>query len=300
MAAVQNILIYDVVAEPFYGVSLGAERERDIHLRRVADILGRANAINPIGLSNARKPQDRVAARCNHFAVLLISALRQRGVPARARPGFADYFNSGRYEDHWVVEYLDSGTGEWRYADPQFDAVWCRMLGIRHRVADVPKDRFLTAAEVWRACRKGLINPSTVGISHVNMYGLFMAAGSLVRDVAALNRVEVLPWDVWGMQPQPSSDLAQEQLAYFDDLAELLMAPDAHLDALHERYRVDAGLKVGGTVFNALLGEPQAIVREDGPTQFGLIDQAGKALRRGPVSRPTSRRSWQSDGKSVG
>lgn len=259
MVAIQNLLIYDVVAKPFYGVDLSLERQMDIHLRRVEDILDRAFGISTAPLTEPRPPRDRIAARCNNFGLLLLGALRQRGIAARARVGFADYFNSGKHEDHWVVEYRDPNSGVWRYADPQFDTVWRERLAISHDIADLPRDRFLTASEVWRACREGRIDPTRAGISHANLYGLSFVAGSLVRDMAALNKVEMLPWDVWGAMPPPDAALSLDQLGYFDDLAELLSDPDATLDTILRRYSGDDGLKVGETVFNALLRKTEKV-----------------------------------------
>jgi hypothetical protein len=43
---------------------------------------------------------------------------------------------------------------------------------------------------------------------------LWFVAGSLVRDVAARNKVELLPWDAWGAQPQPDETLDDDQLAF--------------------------------------------------------------------------------------
>jgi hypothetical protein len=31
------------------------------------------------------------------------------------------------------------------------------------------------------------------------LYGLSLSAGNMIRDLAGLNRMEMLPWDVWGM-----------------------------------------------------------------------------------------------------
>lgn len=262
LAAVQNLLIYDVVAEPFYGVRLDPGRQADIHLRCVADILDRALQIDPAPLNAKRPPRNRVAARCNNFGLVLLAALRLRGIEARARVGFASYFRAGRLEDHWVVEYRTPEGGVWRYADPQFDAVWRERLQIRHDPADIPKSHFLTAAEVWRGCRSGAIDPAIAGISHVKMYGLFFVAGSLVRDLAALNKAELLPWDVWGAQPQPFAELSDAQLAYFDALAALLIDPDRQMDALRDRYAHDDGLRVGDTVCNALLRRSERVFRK--------------------------------------
>jgi hypothetical protein len=73
------------------------------------------------------------------------------------------------------------------------------------------------------------------------MHGLWFIAGNLVRDVAALNNREMLPWDVWGAMRRQDSEL---DLAFFDR--------DAHVDELSALY-CDERVSVPGTVFNAEL-----------------------------------------------
>jgi hypothetical protein len=43
-----------------------------------------------------------------------------------------------------------------------------------------------------------------------------------VRDVAALNKMEMLPWDVWGTIPHSDKEINDEQPAFFDLLAALI------------------------------------------------------------------------------
>jgi transglutaminase-like putative cysteine protease len=42
---------------------------------------------------------------------LFVALIRRKGVPARARCGFADYFEPGKHLDHWVGEYWNSDEG---------------------------------------------------------------------------------------------------------------------------------------------------------------------------------------------
>ena len=97
------------------------------------------------------------------------------------------------------------------------------------------------------------------GISFVDLHGLWFVAGSLVREVAALNKVEMLPWDAWGAQPPPDYKLDDEQLAYFDELAEALRDPDASFDSLRRSFASDEGHHVQSTVLNPLLDRPEEV-----------------------------------------
>jgi hypothetical protein len=88
----------------------------------------------------------------------------------------------------------------------------------------------------------------------MDMNGLWFIAGNLVRDVAALNNVEALPWDAWGAMPQPGDAMDEARLAYFDELAALTHDPDAHFEELRQRFESEDGLRVPENVFNAVLG----------------------------------------------
>ena len=84
--------------------------------------------------------------------------------------------------------------------------------------------------------------------------------GDLVRDLAALNKVETLPWDVWGAMPGPDAPLRDDQLALFDRLlAALTQKPDASFAEVRGLYEDDGRLRVPGTVFNSLLQRQEAI-----------------------------------------
>jgi hypothetical protein len=114
---------------------------------------------------------------------------------------------------------------------------------------DVPRDRFIVAHDAWQRCRTGEWDPSNLGISIVPLHGLWFIAGDLIRDAAALNGVESLPWDVWGGMAKIDAALSPEQLAFFDRLAVLTAAPDEHADELRALY-ADERLRIGDTVWN--------------------------------------------------
>jgi hypothetical protein len=83
-------------------------------------------------------------------------------------------------------------------------------IGNASAALDVPRDRFLVAGDAWLQCRAGQADLSRFGIQFAGLRGLWFVAGSIVRDVAALNGAEMLPWDVWGCQPRPGEQLNSE------------------------------------------------------------------------------------------
>jgi Transglutaminase-like superfamily len=256
---IQHLVVYDLVAADFYGFTVPENRQSEIHLRLIEKMVDRLLALDDQTLSVARTVDRRLAGRCRHFMLFLIAMLRAKGIPARARCGFGAYFNPPYFEDHWVCEYWNADEERWILVDPQFDEVWREKLSIKHDVLDVPRDQFLLAADAWDQCRKGEADPSKFGIYFTGLRGLWFIAGSLVRDVAALNKMEMLPWGVWGVQPRPDQPLNDEQRAFFDRLAALTRAPDASFDELRRLYERDDQLRVRATVFNAVLNRSEAI-----------------------------------------
>jgi hypothetical protein len=91
------------------------------------------------------------------------------------------------------------------------------------------------------------------------MNGLWFIAGNLIRDVAGLNKMEMLPWDVWGAMPNPDETLQTDQLAFFDRLAALTHTPDTSFEELRSLYEGDDRLRVPATVFNAVLNRPEVV-----------------------------------------
>ena len=126
--------------------------------------------------------------------VLSCAFLQHRGIAARARCGFASYFDEGSNVDHWVVEHRPDDAASWTRLDPE-------ILGVQI-VAD-PSDlrpgEFLSGGEAWMLCRSGDVDPMRFGVHGVpENFGIGEVRGNVIRDLAALNQVEMLPWDHWG------------------------------------------------------------------------------------------------------
>ena len=69
----------------------------------------------------------------------------------------------------------------------------------------------------------------------------------------------MLPWDVWGAIPQSKRSLEEEELAFFDRLAELTRAGDGSLAELQQLYEFDERLRVPRRVFNAMRGQLEEV-----------------------------------------
>ena len=247
---VQGLLIHEHMTEA-YGVKLPPERHAQAHVRPLEAMLDRIVAADPRPLSAARAPEGRYACVCRSFALLMVALLRSQGVPARARCGFGTYFEKGKGYDHWVAEYWREAEKRWVMVDAQIDDLQRRMFGIAIDTLDVKRDQFLVAGDAWRLCRAGKQDARNFGI--LNMWGYWFIASNVIRDIAALNNREMLPWDVWGAMTQ---DESQVDFALIDRLAELTHDPDRHFDELQALYG-DPRFTVPGTVFNAVLNRPE-------------------------------------------
>lgn len=247
---VQGLLMHEHVA-PAYGLKLSPEQHAQAHVRPVEKMLQAIVARDARPLSAARAEGERQVGVCRHFTLMHVAMLRSLDVPARARCGFGAYFEKGKFVDHWVTEYWNDSARRWILVDPQLDARQRELFKVPFDPLDVPRDQFVVASDGWWLCRSGKADPQAFGI--LDMHGLWFIAGNLVRDVAALNNREMLPWDVWG--PMGRTD-AEIDLALFDRLAALTHDPDAHFDELRVVY--DRQLAVPSTVFNAVLNRPEA------------------------------------------
>lgn len=187
---------------PIYGLEIPAERRQEVQVRPAADMIARACQLDPRPLRESRPPERRLVGICRDFSVLACAMLRHAGVPARARCGFATYFEPDRFIDHWVVEHWDAAGKRWTRLDAQLDDKQRQALALDFDPADVPQDRFLSGGEAWRLCRAGGADPARFGVDR--WWGAWFIRNNVVRDLAALNKVELLPWDRWGLMDERS------------------------------------------------------------------------------------------------
>ena len=257
-AVAQGLLIHEHIA-PAYGVTLPDERRASVHVRPVERLLDLIVAEDDVPLTTARTPDRRLPGNCRHFTVLMVAFLRAQGTPARARCGFGGYFGGGFFEDHWVCEYWNVEQRRWILVDAQIDQTQLGMFEVDFDLLDVPRDRFLVAGDAWARCRAGQDDPDRFGLSFMKEAGYWWIAGNQMRDVAALNNLELLPWDVWGAMPTPEEEIDDGRVALFDRLAELTTVPDASFGELSGLYRQDERIAVRGTVRNVLLNRDEEV-----------------------------------------
>lgn len=253
---VQGLIIHIFWAEQ-YGVQLDATRREEVQLRSVARQLARITELDARPLDQAREPAKRLVGNCRDFSVMLTTILRHQGIPARARCGFGRYFLPNHYEDHWVCEYWNAAQKRWVLVDAQLDALQSRKLAIAFSPLDVPREQFIVGGKAWQLCRSGQADPETFGI--FDMHGLSYVRGNLLRDVASLNKMELLPWDSWGLVIGRHADLSPDDLALLDQVAELTHGDVPELGKMQQLYLNDQRLCVPATIHTYAQGRVQTV-----------------------------------------
>lgn len=259
VAVVQGLLVYDTAAADFYGVELGPEQADAIHERDPARVLELARRLDSRPLEQARPPGRRVGARCDAYSRLTVALLRAAGVPARARCGFASYFVPGWFEDHWVAEFWNADDDRWQVVDAQLDATWRERIGFEGDPFSIAPSEFVPAGTAWQAWRRGDLDADRCGLTSIREHGPHWIAGNLRLDLAALNKVEMLPWDIWGARWEPDAEPGADLLACVDAAAALTGEPDDRFDELRRLYMHDARWRMEGTVFNAERGRFETV-----------------------------------------
>lgn len=219
----QNCLLHIFWAER-YGVHLTDQRKSEVSLRPVWRKLERMQQISPGPLTGLRSAELRLVGNCRDFTLMLTTMLRARGIPARSRCGFGTYFMPGHYEDHWVAEYWHTTEQRWVMVDAQLDALQQEVLHISFNPLDIPAGQFVVGGAAWLMARREQANPASFGIMELS--GMDFIKGDLLRDLLALIKFEVLPWDFWGIVKKEYEQLTTAELALLDHAAEISVAGD--------------------------------------------------------------------------
>jgi hypothetical protein len=274
---VQGLIVHDSWIK-LYGENYTTAHEYPQKTAYMEDLLDKALEIDNSNPAIPRHPRNRVIACCREFATLMCALLRAKGIPARSRCGFAVYFGwNGQFEDHWICEYWNGVR--WVMADPQIDPFqqssvinWSLNTGYgaennkrrskQFNPRDLKPDEFITAGHAWKLCRAGDADPENFGISCPvrpewgidSLYGLWFVRGQLLRDFAALNKIETVPflvrvckgldWKPWRLVALKDSELTTNELSLLDTIAELITDVDVNFNKILEAYSMNSDLAV--------------------------------------------------------
>jgi hypothetical protein len=248
----RDLIIHRLEGEQF-GYAIPQNRlHNDAETRYLDDILRIIIERNDAPLTQQRDVGDRFVGICRDFALLHCSFLRHTGVPARLRSGFADYFGSdGFHFDHMVTEYWDDEQG-WLLNDPQLaDPMIIDTLQVDFDPMNLPRDRFLVAGSAWRAIRAGEADPKTFGLQLPEgpMVGTWFVAGNVRLDLATLNKVETLLWDIWGTEAGRDEEMTDTIYELYDHVSRVA-GDDVSFHTARTLFTENARLRTPKTVLS--------------------------------------------------
>lgn len=216
-------LIVHVAWAASYGIPLDTPMPRET--LPVATRLALIQSALRAPLTTPRLPEQRTFGTCRDYSLMLTAMLRQRAIPARVRCGFATYFTSAPYEDHWICEYWAAAQGRWVRADAQIDERLREQLGVSFDCADLPEQAFLPAGQAWQLARSGSVDPDMFG--HGNDRGWWFLRVNVHRDLLALTNQQTSAWDGWRGSTAESQQLTPSAFATVDRIATASAAVDS-------------------------------------------------------------------------
>jgi excinuclease ABC subunit A len=236
---VQGLLI-SLPWEDAYGLDTSRERHGEIYLRTVPEMLKRILELDSSPLTLKRPPQKRKVSLCRDFAVLLVSILRHRNVPARVRVGFAGYYRSEtpRYWDHRIAEYWNEGLNRWVLVDAMTEKPILERLRFKIDPLNIDiSSQFLLAGDVWQRCRAEKAEPQEFGDSPDDL-GMPPIRYALLHDFDYLNKNELVGFDAWhSLINKPENEVTEEEKALLDEVAEMTNHVDFNINGLRELYQ---------------------------------------------------------------
>ncbi len=202
----------------------------DDTLTTAVAMLAELHRLDGRGLVDDRAAENKIIVTCRYVSILMASILKAKGIPARVRAGNAPYFEEGQSDDHWINQYWDDKQGRWITIDVDGSL----SLVEDFDPYDMPDANFDFPAKAWLDVRAGKVKPDYFyNAAHVG--GLVVVAWSLFYDLHSLMNDE----NIYLHIPAPVRlhefpKLTEEQLNEIDNLAELMLDPDAHFDELQE------------------------------------------------------------------
>ena len=215
-------LIVHVAWATSYGIAPETAMPRET--LPVAERLALTRSVDRASLTALRPPTRRTFGTCRDYALMLTAMLRQRAIPARVRCGFATYFTSAPYEDHWICEYWSAAQPRWVRADPQIDEHLRGKLNIAFDCADLPPDVFLPAGQAWQLARSGKLDADMFG--HGSDRGWWFLRVNVHRDLLALVNRQTSTWDGWRSSTAANKQLSPATFAAVDRIAAACVGAD--------------------------------------------------------------------------
>ena len=264
-ASSRNACFHEVYAvETGIAASNIPPAESDAAQRFVARMLERIYARDSRSLCYPREKHLCFHGTCRDYAILACSIARSLGIPARLRCGFAFYFNPlrGFGDDHWVVEIWSESEGRWKLVDPEVDKTLPQHEPVKIDPLDVPRSEFQVAGTAWRRMREGRSDAMKYGVDSIGINGEWFMAANVIRDLASLNRREMLPFDYWGLAAEIASQqsVTESQRRCIDEVAAVISDESFDFFKLRAIYQQSPSLQVQDPITSWPKGERTTFV----------------------------------------
>lgn len=240
---IQGLLIHPCTLKRLYGLDFPMKRIKDRHLKTIQSIINKIFKLDKDSLLITREPKKRVVDVCRQFSMFLCSVLREKGIPARERCGFATYFINGWFEDHWICEYWNKKEKRWVRVDPQIDDIQIVGLHIDRKIInflDLPKGAFFPAGVLWKLYREGFISGKLEGFSKGEK-GEQYIRGNMLRDFFSLNEIEYTYLEEDSIMSKKK--LNETDLKLLDKISKYTSKPEINFKQLRELFKKNKSLK---------------------------------------------------------
>lgn len=198
-----------------------------------------------------RKIEDKIHVCCRETSILLVAILKAKNIPARTRCGFthsvSEIEGAG---DHWIVEYYNESCKKWILVDPTmcYDQETLDYFGIDYSLTNMPRDKFIFAADAYLGLRKGKYKTEDIYyFSSPKTFGIKAAINELFYDFHSLMNNEILFCQSPKYLKDNNYELNDDEYMELDELARLMLNPDKNFDILlkiwntQDKYRIMSG-----------------------------------------------------------
>lgn len=244
---IHGVIIHRDYTKKLYKFESTKNQKSEADTRYIEKILAKIIDKDNSLLTKKRSPQKRFFGTCRDFSTLLVSFLRHQGIPSRLRYGFATYFKKGWYEDHVLCEYWNSDKKAWMLVDPELGDAEIKLNNIDFDSTNVPKDKFLVSGMAWKLIREEGVDGNLFGVPPINIKGTWFVFASVLRDLFALNKIELLPWDhteFTNRRFSSISELPSENNRLIDRISEMTVDVENNFEELVSQLKKTPDLTV--------------------------------------------------------
>jgi hypothetical protein len=179
--------------------------------------------------------------------------LREKGIAARLRSGFATFFDPQKKFDHWLCEYWDKERSRWVRVDSWMYQIRYHqdvlpsmlkdgLVNLHYDPLDVEDKYFISGGQAWNRCQSQGEDPNTYG-TYGDMQGLWFIRDNMLRDLLCLNKTEVLPWDCKGLMSGNRGEVTRQDKETLDHIANLLSDTDNNFEEIRQFYLATENLQ---------------------------------------------------------